>query len=453
MNIKVSWCCAGSLIKLIKLSLRTLRPALRTLRRKKRWPKRRPAQRPYPPTISTPRPYPPRRNIGGSAPGRGDISTDSRHPAACASRAVTPICITAGSVKAARAASASARHSARPGGQAAPDRRSDEQIVGGTGQQHDAPGRQAVRRQQQKVQRDPPRRRGNTVWGRAPPHLEPVPSGSPRASGQCREAAARQRESRPRGAASAAPHARRRLPRRWVRHSAGCRAKDARRQLYPVKSICVPDIGLPMFRMSQDGTGFRPKFEPGQGVNTSRSPPLAKSVHMSYNFRASGDSPRREERLQPVMKDPFGRAITYLRVSVTDRCDLRCVYCMSEDMTFLPKRELLTLEELDRLCARVHPAGHDQDPHHRRGALVRRDVMRLFGALGHRLGHGLKELTVTTNGSQLVKHAETLAAAGVRRVNVSLDTLDPPRFTRSPDGARSSRRWTASSPPRPPGWR
>ena len=129
------------------------------------------------------------------------------------------------------------------------------------------------------------------------------------------------------------------------------------------------------------------------------------------------------------MIDPFGRAITYLRVSVTDRCDLRCVYCMSEDMTFLPKRELLTLEELDRLCAAFIRLGTTKIRITGGEPLVRRDVMRLFGALGQRLGHGLKELTVTTNGSQLVRHAEALAASGVKRINVSLDTLDPQRFT------------------------
>jgi cyclic pyranopterin phosphate synthase len=130
------------------------------------------------------------------------------------------------------------------------------------------------------------------------------------------------------------------------------------------------------------------------------------------------------------MIDPFGRAITYLRVSVTDRCDLRCVYCMSEDMTFLPKRDLLTLEELDRLCAAFINLGTTKIRITGGEPLVRRDVMQLFGALGERLGHGLRELTLTTNGSQLVKHAETLAASGVKRINVSLDTLDPARFAR-----------------------
>ena len=134
------------------------------------------------------------------------------------------------------------------------------------------------------------------------------------------------------------------------------------------------------------------------------------------------------------MIDPFGRSITYLRVSVTDRCDLRCVYCMSEDMTFLPKRDLLTLEELDRLCAAFIRLGTTKIRITGGEPLVRRDVMRLFGKLGERLklgdrlGHGLNEVTLTTNGSQLVKHAETLAACGVKRINVSLDTLDPVRF-------------------------
>ncbi len=128
------------------------------------------------------------------------------------------------------------------------------------------------------------------------------------------------------------------------------------------------------------------------------------------------------------MIDPFGRAITYLRVSVTDRCDLRCVYCMAEDMTFLPKRDLLTLEELDRLCAAFIRLGTNKIRITGGEPLVRRDVMQLFGSLGERLGHGLNELTVTTNGTQLAKHAETLAKVGVRRINVSLDTLDPALF-------------------------
>jgi GTP 3',8-cyclase len=129
------------------------------------------------------------------------------------------------------------------------------------------------------------------------------------------------------------------------------------------------------------------------------------------------------------MIDPFGRAITYLRVSVTDRCDLRCVYCMAEDMTFLPKAEILTLEELDRLCGAFIRLGTNKIRITGGEPLVRRDVMTLFNSLGARIGHGLAELTVTTNGTQLARHAEALRAAGVRRVNVSLDTLDPGRFT------------------------
>ena len=130
------------------------------------------------------------------------------------------------------------------------------------------------------------------------------------------------------------------------------------------------------------------------------------------------------------MIDPFGRSITYLRVSVTDRCDLRCVYCMSEEMRFLPKRDLLSLEELDRICAAFIRLGTSKIRITGGEPLVRRDVMTLFQRLGGRIGAGgLEELTVTTNGTQLAKHAQTLYAAGVRRINVSLDTLDPAKFT------------------------
>jgi cyclic pyranopterin phosphate synthase len=133
------------------------------------------------------------------------------------------------------------------------------------------------------------------------------------------------------------------------------------------------------------------------------------------------------------MIDPFGRAITYLRVSVTDRCDFRCVYCMSEDMAFLPKQDLLTLEELDRLCAAFIRHGVKKLRLTGGEPLLRRDVMWLVGQLGARIGpkggEGLEELTLTTNGSQLSRHAEGLAAAGVKRINVSIDTLDPAKFT------------------------
>ena len=127
--------------------------------------------------------------------------------------------------------------------------------------------------------------------------------------------------------------------------------------------------------------------------------------------------------------DPFGRAITYLRVSVTDRCDFRCVYCMSEDMNFLPKRDLLSLEELDRLCSAFVARGTRKLRITGGEPLVRRDIMTLFRGLSRHLASGaLQELTVTTNGSQLARHARELADCGVRRVNVSLDTLDAQKF-------------------------
>ena len=127
--------------------------------------------------------------------------------------------------------------------------------------------------------------------------------------------------------------------------------------------------------------------------------------------------------------DPFGRAITYIRVSVTDRCDFRCVYCMSEDMHFLPRRDLLTLEELDRLATAFVAKGTRKIRITGGEPLVRRDIMRLFQSLSRHLGSGaLEELTVTTNGSQLARYAGELAQCGVRRINVSLDTLDAAKF-------------------------
>jgi cyclic pyranopterin phosphate synthase len=136
------------------------------------------------------------------------------------------------------------------------------------------------------------------------------------------------------------------------------------------------------------------------------------------------------------MIDPFGRAITYLRVSVTDRCDFRCVYCMAEDMAFLPKRDLLTLEELDRLCAAFIRRGVKKLRLTGGEPLVRRDVMWLFNRLGARLGHGLEELTLTTNGSQLKKYAKDLVRAGVARINVSIDSLDEQKFAAITRGGR-----------------
>ncbi|MFY9640693.1 MAG: GTP 3',8-cyclase MoaA [Rhodomicrobium sp.] len=130
-----------------------------------------------------------------------------------------------------------------------------------------------------------------------------------------------------------------------------------------------------------------------------------------------------------AMVDSFGRHVTYLRVSVTDRCDFRCVYCMSEHMTFLPKADLLTLEELDRLCAAFIAKGVRKLRLTGGEPLVRKNILWLFQALSRHLASGaLDEVTVTTNGSQLSRFASELAAAGVRRINVSLDTLDPAKF-------------------------
>ncbi|MET0443540.1 MAG: GTP 3',8-cyclase MoaA [Pseudorhodoplanes sp.] len=130
-----------------------------------------------------------------------------------------------------------------------------------------------------------------------------------------------------------------------------------------------------------------------------------------------------------AMTDPFGRRISYLRVSVTDRCDLRCFYCMSEDMTFLPKADLLTLEELDRLCSAFIAKGVTKLRLTGGEPLVRRNVMGLVRSLSRHLASGaLQELTLTTNGSLLSKYAAELADCGVRRINVSLDTLDKDKF-------------------------
>jgi cyclic pyranopterin phosphate synthase len=129
--------------------------------------------------------------------------------------------------------------------------------------------------------------------------------------------------------------------------------------------------------------------------------------------------------------DPFQRAISYLRVSVTDRCDFRCVYCMSENMTFLPKKELLTLEELDRMCSTFIRLGVEKLRITGGEPLVRRDIMTFLRSMSRHLERGaLKELTLSTNGSQLARFADDLYAAGVRRINVSLDTLDEDKFAR-----------------------
>ena len=129
------------------------------------------------------------------------------------------------------------------------------------------------------------------------------------------------------------------------------------------------------------------------------------------------------------MIDPFGRHVTYLRVSVTDRCDFRCSYCMSEHMTFLPKKDLLSLEELDRVCSAFVAKGVRKLRITGGEPLVRKNILWLFRALSRHLGSGaLDELTLTTNGSQLTKYAQELKDAGVRRINISLDTLEPGRF-------------------------
>lgn len=126
--------------------------------------------------------------------------------------------------------------------------------------------------------------------------------------------------------------------------------------------------------------------------------------------------------------DRYGRQVSYLRISVTDRCDFRCVYCMAEDMSFLPKRDVLSFEEIEAIAGAFIARGTRRIRLTGGEPLVRRDIMDLVGTLGRQIGHGLDELTLTTNGSQLRKHAQGLADAGVRRLNVSLDTLDAERF-------------------------
>jgi cyclic pyranopterin phosphate synthase len=160
---------------------------------------------------------------------------------------------------------------------------------------------------------------------------------------------------------------------------------------------------------------------------------LKASFRANKDFSTMGAFPAHPENSETgrSLRDPFGRAITYLRVSVTDRCDFRCVYCMSEDMAFLPKRDLLTLEELDRICSAFVDRGVRKLRITGGEPLVRRDIMTLFGSLSRHLDSGaLDELTVTTNGSQLARHAKELAACGVKRINVSIDTLDADKFRR-----------------------
>ena len=149
----------------------------------------------------------------------------------------------------------------------------------------------------------------------------------------------------------------------------------------------------------------------------------------SVELQRAQDRDLEDGAMRPVLVDPFGRAITYLRVSVTDRCDFRCVYCMAEDMHFLPKADLLTHEELDRLCSVFIARGVRKLRLTGGEPLVRRGIMTLFASLSRHLDSGrLDELTLTTNGSQLAKYARDLKEHGVRRVNVSLDTLDAEKF-------------------------
>ena len=134
------------------------------------------------------------------------------------------------------------------------------------------------------------------------------------------------------------------------------------------------------------------------------------------------------QEVKPLI-DPYGRAIEYLRVSVTDRCDFRCVYCMAENMTFLPKADLLSLEELETVCRRFMAVGTRKIRQTGGEPLVRRNIMHLIDNLGAEVGRGnLDEITVTTNGSQLHKMADDLYRAGMRRVNISIDTLDADKF-------------------------
>jgi cyclic pyranopterin phosphate synthase len=152
--------------------------------------------------------------------------------------------------------------------------------------------------------------------------------------------------------------------------------------------------------------------------------PMQDSVETALEAREIGGGADRRQLI-----DPFGRAISYLRVSVTDRCDFRCVYCMAENMSFLPKSEILSLEELDRLCSAFIARGVRKLRLTGGEPLVRRGIMTLVDSLSRRLRSGqLDELTLTTNGSQLEKYARDLRAAGIRRINVSLDTLDAEKF-------------------------
>jgi cyclic pyranopterin phosphate synthase len=148
----------------------------------------------------------------------------------------------------------------------------------------------------------------------------------------------------------------------------------------------------------------------------------------SLPYSEANSDPRLGQPLSKLV-DSFGRTVNYVRVSVTDRCDMRCIYCMSEDMNFLLKENLLSLEELDRLCSALIARGVERLRITGGEPLVRRNILSLFRSLSRHLEHGtLRELTLTTNGSQLAKYARELASCGVERINISLDTLDPDKF-------------------------
>jgi len=158
--------------------------------------------------------------------------------------------------------------------------------------------------------------------------------------------------------------------------------------------------------------------------------PVAKcTTYTSMSTELSKNAKSHTAPSEPALIDPFARPIDYLRVSVTDRCDLRCVYCMAEDMTFLPKAEILSLEELDRMCSAFVDLGVRKLRLTGGEPLVRKNIMWLIRRLGRHLDSGaLDELTLTSNGTQLARYADELADAGVRRINISLDTLDPNKF-------------------------
>ncbi len=161
----------------------------------------------------------------------------------------------------------------------------------------------------------------------------------------------------------------------------------------------------------------------------SRYPAAPRPATVAFHLAAQPPRAYFNTMSELPLIDPFARAISYLRVSVTDRCDFRCAYCMTEHMTFLPKAELLTLEELDRLCSNFIALGVEKLRITGGEPLVRKGIMTFFDSMSRHLQSGaLQELTLTTNGSQLRKYAKDLAACGVKRINVSLDTLDDKKF-------------------------